>query len=168
MKRLPLALAAFLVASPALAQEPIGCDKFKWNVDKERALLANPDTVKLASGASLDKPLAAAAKLALVPYGDAKLPMTPERPPKDAATNAGFVKIPALPKAGDYRITLSEGAWIDVVQDGRFVKSGPFSGVQGCEGIRKSVTFTLPAQPFAIQVSSVKANSIGIAITPAQ
>jgi hypothetical protein len=24
----------------ALAQEPVGCDKFKWPIDKERALLA--------------------------------------------------------------------------------------------------------------------------------
>jgi hypothetical protein len=166
MKRLLIA-AAVLLATPALAQEPVGCDKFKWNVDKERALLANPGAAKLASGSTLDKPLANTVKLSLVPFGEAKLPMNPERMPKDATTNAGFVKIAALPKAADYRITLSEAAWIDVVQDGKYVKSGPFSGVQGCDGIRKTVTFTLPAQPFVIQLSSVKPNTIGIVITPA-
>ena len=168
MQRLSIAFAALLLTTPAFAQEPVGCDKFKWNVDKERAMLASPDAVKLVSGASIDKPLATAVKLSLVPFGEAKLPINPERMPKDATTNAGFVKVPALPKAGDYHVTLSEAAWIDIVQDSKYVKSGPFSGVQGCEGIRKTVTFTLPAQPFAIQVSSVKANTIGIAITPAQ
>ena len=35
-------LLALLMAAPALAQEPIGCDKFKWPVDRERAPLASP------------------------------------------------------------------------------------------------------------------------------
>jgi hypothetical protein len=167
MKKLSMIVAAILLAGPAFAQEPVGCDKFKWNVDKERALLANPGAMNLASGATLDKPLAGAVKLSLVAFSDAKLPMNPERMPKDTTANAGFIKVAALPKAADYRITLSEAAWIDVVQDGKYVKSGPFSGVQGCEGIRKTVTFTLAAQPFVVQLSSVKPNAIGIVITPA-
>ena len=105
--------------------------------------------------------------VALVPYTDAKLPMDPERKPKDTTTHAGFVKLAALPKAGDYRITLSEAAWIDVVQDGKYVKSGPFSGVEGCAGIRKTVTFTLAAQPLTVQLSSVKPAAINIVVTPA-
>jgi hypothetical protein len=166
MNRLLFALAATLLVTPAFAQEPVGCDKFKWNVDKERALLRSPDATKVASGAQIDKPLAGAFKLALVPFAGAKLPMNPERMPKQADSFAGFVKVAALPNAGNYHVTLSEGAWIDVVQHGHYVKSGPFSGAEGCEGIRKSVTFTLPAQPFVVQVSSVKANVIGIVITP--
>lgn len=167
MKRFLFALAVTLLVTPAFAQEPVGCDKFKWNVDKERALLHSPDAAKVASGAELDKPLGGAIRLALVPFADAKLPMNPERMPKQADSFAGFVKIAALPNAGSYHITLSEGAWIDVVQDGHYVKSGPFSGVEGCEGIRKSVTFNLPAQPFSVQVSSVKVNAIGLVVTPA-
>lgn len=167
LKKSPLVIIAVLCAAPAFAQEPVGCDKFKWNVDKERALLASPDAAKVASGAQIDKPLAGAVKLALVTFADAKLPTNPERMPKDASTNAGFIRVAALPKAGNYHITLSEGAWIDVAQDGHYVKSGPFSGVEGCAGIRKTVTFTLAAAPLVVQVSSVKANSIGIVITPA-
>jgi hypothetical protein len=167
MIRLLLIAAALLIAAPAFAQEPVGCDKFKWNVDKERALLASPSAAKVASGAQIDKPLASAVTIALVPYTDAKLPMDPERKPKDTTTNAGFVKLAALPKAGDYRITLSEAAWIDVVQDGKYVKSGPFSGVEGCAGIRKTVTFTLSDQPFVVQLSGVKPAAINIVVTPA-
>ena len=68
MKRLPVIIAALLIAAPAFAQEPVGCDKFKWSVDKERALLANPGAAKVASGAQIETPLANAMTVALVPY----------------------------------------------------------------------------------------------------
>ena len=64
---------ALLIAAPALAQEPVGCDKFKWPLDHERALLASSS--QLASGAAMAQPLAAAVTLALVPLADAKLPV---------------------------------------------------------------------------------------------
>ncbi len=39
MIRVVLFIAAtLLAAAPALAQEPVGCDKFKWPLDHERAL----------------------------------------------------------------------------------------------------------------------------------
>jgi hypothetical protein len=39
--RASLAILAVLIAMPAVAQEPVGCDKFKWPLDKERAMLAS-------------------------------------------------------------------------------------------------------------------------------
>jgi hypothetical protein len=48
----------------------------------------------------------------------------------------------------------------------RFVKSGAFSGVLGCEGARKSVTFRLGAGPFVVQFSGVPAETIGMVISP--
>ena len=50
--RAPLLLALVLLGSaPAwAAEEPSGCDKFKWNIDHERAALTAPDRIKLASG----------------------------------------------------------------------------------------------------------------------
>ena len=45
MGRSYLALVALLLAAPALAQEPVGCDKFKWPLDRERTMLANPTVV---------------------------------------------------------------------------------------------------------------------------
>ena len=51
--RAPFLFALVLLGSaPAwAAEEPSGCDKFKWNIDHERAALTAPDRVKLASGA---------------------------------------------------------------------------------------------------------------------
>ncbi len=163
MRRSLLVAFALLIAAPALAQEPVRCDKFKWPLDKERALLASASA--MASGAEVAKPLDAAIKVALAPYADAKLPVTPERVPKSADTNAGYVRVSGLPKPGTYRITLTEGAWIEVIQDGHAVKSGAFSGATGCEGVRKSVKFDLTAAPFVIELSGTKARTIGVVVT---
>jgi hypothetical protein len=70
-----------------------------------------------------------------------------------------------LPKPATYRITLSQGAWIDVFQDGHEVKSSAFSGATGCDGVRKSVKFELAAAPFIIEISGTTARVIAIAVT---
>ena len=56
------------------------------------------------------------------------MPAEPSRKPRSADTNAGAVRYAAVPRPGTYRITLSAGAWIDVIQDGQTLKSGTFSG----------------------------------------
>jgi hypothetical protein len=151
-------------ATPALAQEPVGCDKFKWPLDKERATLNGTDLPKIASGDRVSWPIPFATTVALVPLPDVKLPMPPERAPKSPDSFGGFVQIPA-PTSGTYKLTLSSEGWIDVVQDGQFVKSAGFTGAMGCDGVRKSVKFDLAARPFTVQFSGIAANSIRIAIT---
>jgi len=153
-----LAILAAIAAWPALAQEPVGCDKFKWPLDKERGMLA---AAKPATPAAA--PLADAYTLAL--SRDTKLPMAPSRAPKPA-TNAGFVELAALPKAGTYRFTLSDDGWVDVFQGGMAAKSTAFSGATGCAGLRKSVKFDLSAKPLTVEVSGATAPSISFAITP--
>jgi hypothetical protein len=165
MKITFIILVACAIAGPALAQEPVGCDKFKWPLDKERATLNGTDLPKVTSGDRIAWPVPFATSVSLVPFADAKLPMAPERAPKSPTSFAGFLQVPALAKAGTYKITLSSEGWIDVVQDGHLVKGGPFSGATGCEGVRKSVKFDLAAEPFAVQLSGVPADSIRIAIT---
>jgi len=65
------------------------------------------------------------------------------------------------------RLGLSAGAWLDVLQNGQFLKARSFSGVQGCDGIRKVVKFELAAVPFTLQISGVDADSIAVAVMPA-
>jgi hypothetical protein len=160
-----IVLAASAMAGSAFAQEPVGCDKFKWPLDKERATLNGTDLPKIASGDRVTWPIPFATSVALAPFADAKLPMAPERSPKSPTSFAGFFQVPGPPKSGTYKITLSSEGWIDVIQDGHLVKGGPFSGATGCEGVRKSVKFDLAAaEPFMVQLSGVPANSIRIAI----
>jgi hypothetical protein len=157
--------ACCALAAPALADEPVGCDTFKWPLDKERGMLANADAITVASGMKLALPLPVAVTVALLPFADAKLPMAPERPPHRADSFAGFISVPAPPQGGSYKITVSSEGWIDLVQGGHLLKSGPHTGAAGCPGIRKSVKFDLESAPFVVQLSSVPAKKIGVAIT---
>jgi hypothetical protein len=162
-----VALALLTTTSAMAADEPSGCDKFKWNIDHARAALTAPDRVKLSSGSELAALPATGVTLALVAPADAKLPTPPERAPKDG-TFAGFTKFTSAPKAGSYTISLSTGAWIDVVQDGHFLKPAAFSGATDCDGIRKTVKIDLSATPFVLQISGARENSLSIAIQPSE
>ncbi len=159
------AAMAILAASAAQAQEPAGCDKFKWDVTRERAALAQANAPKIASGSELVGALPQAFILDLHPSADARLPSPPERAPKPD-TFAGFTTVRTIPASGLYSVTLSAGAWIDVLQNGGFLKPKAFSGVTGCDGIRKTMKFQLAAGPAVIQISGAAAPAIKMAIMP--
>jgi hypothetical protein len=157
-----------LTAAPAwAAEEPSGCDKFKWPIERERAALTAPDRAKLSSGNELAALPSSGITLALVAPANAKLPTPPERAPKEG-TFAGFTSFKTPPKAGLYTISLSAGGWVDVVQDGHFVKPKAFSGATDCDGIRKTMKYELSASPFVLQVSGTRENAISIAILPTE
>ncbi len=165
--RAPLLIALMLLGTaPAwAAEEPSGCDKFKWSIDRERAALTAPDRVNLASGGDLAAVPSTGMTIALRTPSEAKLPSPPERAPKDG-TFAGFANIKAAPKAGLYTVSLSAGGWVDVIQDGHFLKPKAFSGATDCDGIRKTMKYEISAAPFVLQVSGTKENSVSIAILP--
>ena len=156
-------LLSVMLAGAAFGQEPVGCDKFKWPIDKERALLAAAAPV--APGGEVGQPLSGAVKLPLAPLAEVTLPTSPSRQPKSSDSYAGFVRYAALPRAGTYRLTLSEPAWIDVMQDGQVAKSVDHTGALACEGIRKSVKFNLTVSPFVVEISGTEAQQIAIAVT---
>jgi len=162
-----VALLLFGVVPAWAAEEPSGCDKFKWPIERERAALTAPDRAKLASGGELTVLPSTGVTLALRAPADAKLPTPPERAPREG-TFAGFASIKNAPKAGLYTISLSSGGWLDVVQDGHFLKPKAFSGATDCDGIRKTMKYELSASPFVLQVSGTKEDSISIAILPTE
>jgi hypothetical protein len=73
-----LALVLFGAAPAWAAEEPSGCDKFKWPIERARAALTAPDRARLASGGELAALPATGLTLALVAPADAKLPNPPE------------------------------------------------------------------------------------------
>jgi hypothetical protein len=87
--------------------------------------------------------------------------------PKDG-TFAGFANIKAAPKAGLYTVSLSAGGWVDLVQDGHFLKPKAFSGATDCDGVRKTMKYELSAGPFVVQVSGTRETSVSIAILPSE
>src|ERR1700722_3809886 len=167
--RAPLFITFVLLgAVPAsAAEEPSGCDKFKWNIDHERAALTAPDRVKLASGGELAALPSTGMTLGLSVPAEARLPTPPERAPKEG-TFAGFTSFKAPPKAGTYTESLSAGGWVDVVQDGHALKPKAFSGATDCDGIRKTMKYEISASPFVLQVSGIKENAVSVAILPSE
>ena len=101
VKLLCIAFALCVSAAPALTQEPAGCDKFKWPLDKERATLTGTDLPKLASGSRATWPLPFATMVTLLPFSEVKLPVAPERTPKSNNTFAGFIEASAPAQSGD-------------------------------------------------------------------
>jgi len=168
--RTPLLLALVLFAtttSARAAEEPSGCDKFKWGIEHERAVLTAPDRIKLGSGGELAALPSTGIALALRAPVEAKLPVPPERAPKEG-TFAGFATFKNPPKAGIYTISLSAGGWVDVIQDGHALKPKAFSGATDCDGIRKTMKYEIAASPFVLQISGTREGSISIAILPSE
>jgi hypothetical protein len=162
-----IALALFGAAPAWAAEEPSGCDKFKWPIERERSALTAPDRIKLASGGELAGLPSTGIALALRAPAEAKLPSPPERAPKEG-TFAGFVSFKSAPKAGIYTVSLSAGGWVDLVQDGHFLKPKAFSAATDCDGIRKTLRYEIEAKPFLLQVSGTREESVSIAIMPSE
>src|SRR5262249_3954908 len=149
-------------ATPALAQDPC---KGKWPLDNEHALLKAPSAVKTANGAAQSALPATALDLKLEPAASARMVLPPERPPKAPNTYSGFLRFAGAPQNRIVLVTLSEEAWIDVVQNDRYVKSAAFSSLYDCPTMRKSVKFMLAPGPFAVQLSAVSADTIKMTVT---
>jgi len=156
----PAVSVALLGAVPALAADA-PCSKFSWPVDRELALL-QASRVDTATGSVLtaNAPLA----LTLVLAKGAALP-TPSQKAADPALFAGFATL-TVPKQGDYLISLSANSWIDAAQNGHRVDSNAHSGDPNCQGLRKSVRFTLEQGPLTIEISNNPAGRIDVAVTP--
>src|SRR5260221_14613418 len=103
--RAPLLITLALIGAPAYAaEEPSGCDKFKWPIERERAALTAPDRLRIRSGADLNPALPVAAIISLRPAAEANLPTMPERMPA-ANTFSGFAALKnALPPGRYYTI----------------------------------------------------------------
>ena len=167
MLRLSLLVAA-LIASLGSAVADDGCEKFAWSIARDRAAFSASDKSTIASGEALTALPAAALVIRLQPAAQASFDMPPERKPRTEQWHGGMVRLPALPKPGIYQITLSDDAWIDVIQNGRYARSVGSTGRSDCPGVRKSVRLDLDATPVVLQVSGVAADTIAVTIGPVQ
>jgi hypothetical protein len=163
MLRLGLVAVAFIVLlGPAVADD--GCEKFAWSLARERAAFAATDKTTIAAGDTLAALPAGALVIRLQAGAQAAFKMPPERKPRTEPWHGGLVRLPALAKAGIYQITLSDDAWIDVIQHGRYARSVGSTGRGDCPGVRKSVRLDLDAGPVVLQVSGVAPDAIAITI----
>ena len=164
MLRLSLvAVALIALLGPARAADD-GCEKFAWSLARDRAAFAATGKTVIAAGETLAALPAGALVIRLQQGAQASFEMPPERKPRTAQWHGGMVRLPALAKSGIYQITLSDDAWIDVIQNGRYARSVGSTGRSDCPGVRKSVRLDLDASPVVLQVSGVSPDAITIAI----
>lgn len=156
------------LAHVARASAEDGCHKFAWPLLKERAAFAAIDKKTVAAGDTLTTAPAEAFVLALRPGEQASFTLPPERKPKAASWFGGSVHFGPAGKAGLYQIALSDEAWVDVVQDGRYARSVGHSGRGDCPGLRKAVRFELSAAPFVVQVSGAEVDRIAMIVEPVE
>src|SRR5262245_20826995 len=155
-------VALVLLALPGPAAADDGCEKFAWSLARERAAFAAADKTTITAGETLAALPAGALVIRLKPGAQAAFDMPPERKPRTEQRHGGMVRLPALTKPGIYQITLSEDAWIDVIQDGRYARSVGSTSRGDCPGVRKSVRLDLDATPVVLQVSGVAPDTIAV------
>jgi hypothetical protein len=160
--------AAGAVEAPATDEIPkSGCEAFTWDVSHELAVLEKP-AKPIAASTDVKKPalleLDQRYAVRLAPQGSVHFAAKPGRQLADGA-EGGMLSF-HTPKAGRYRISLTTGHWLDVVDGGNIIVSREFQAQHGCEKVRKILEFELSGnKDFVLQLSGGMDASVGIAIT---
>jgi hypothetical protein len=162
------AVAAAATSLPAEAADP--CDGFTWNVSHERALFATPASAVTAVAAVGPIPTLEVNNLydiSLTPQDKVSFVMAPAKKALADGAYGGMVKL-HIPTAGKYRVSMSDGFWIDVITDGKFAPTDDFTGSRECRAPRKIVQYPLPAgNDLVLQFSNATSPSVKVTVTAA-
>jgi hypothetical protein len=82
-----------------------------------------------------------------------------------SAGDKGGVIILAIRNPGTYRVALQHKAWIDVMRDGKTITSATHAHGAPCSDIAKTVDFALARGVYALQLSAVDDETIGLSVT---
>jgi hypothetical protein len=161
MRAVPLAIVACIL--PALgvldaAAQDESCRTFSWSIGRSIDLFDEPLPV-VESGQGLPKEGAVA--LVLKPVADVLYFVPPERGSDGGL--GGLVTIESMP-AGRYQIALSDGGWIDAIQDNKRLPELASSRTRECPGVVHSVEVEVGREPLTLQIGGAQANRINIAV----
>jgi molybdate transport system substrate-binding protein len=153
----------------ASAADTDPCTRFTWDVSRERAVMKQtPQAVAAAVKPSADVPQIEPEKLYAVKLAGQSTVTFVANPSKSTlndGTHAGFVRF-RVEKAGRYRVSISSGHWIDIVDGTQLVSSTGFQGQHGCERPHKLVEYELPAdRDLTLQFSGSTDAQVIVAIT---
>jgi hypothetical protein len=168
---LPALAASLLVfAAPALADEVEGCGHFVWDVSHEIAVMKQkPQSVAAGLKAGPDAPLLQLDHLydlKLSGQGGVTYAVKPAKPTLNDSAQGGVARF-HIDRAGAYRVSITSGHWIDVVDGSQVIKSRDFTGAHGCDRPRKIVEFDLPAgRDLTLQLSGSTDAAVLLSITP--
>lgn len=170
-------LSAFMLVSLALspvqaathAGLPSGCDTFSWDVSRELAALSStPRPLEAGDGregVAVHIELDTFYRVALPPQAQVTMAARPGKPMLDDGAHAGLLHFRA-PAEGRYRVSITSGHWIDVVDAGQVVPSLDFQGRRGCPLVHKIVEYPLPAgRDLVLQLAGATDDRVGVVIT---
>jgi hypothetical protein len=159
MRALPVAacIVAIAASGEARAQDET-CRNFSWSIGRSIDLFDEPlPTVQ--SGQGL--PAAGAFSVVLKPVADVIYFLPPDRG-RDGGLG-GVVTIESLP-AGRYQIALSDGGWVDAIQDNKRLPELASSRTRECPGVQHSVEIEVRSEPLTLQIGGAQARRINIAV----
>ena len=78
-------------------------------------------------------------------------------------TFGGLVML-TIEKAGEYSVALDQAAWVDVVRDGKTIKSSRHGHGPDCTTIRKMVDFKLDPGHYTVQISNAPKDTVLIEV----
>ena len=158
------ALPAFVRAALA-ADDP--CAGFRWDVRPEHALFATAAEAVLAGQAAdsapklvLDKlyelTLAPRERITFAASSGSKTPAT--------STFAGLARL-RVTAAGDYRVSVDPGVWVDIAANHQLIAPDDFQGQPDCHAPRKIVVYRVSGgQDLIVQLSG-SSSSVRLTIT---
>jgi hypothetical protein len=166
MAAVAVGVATITASLPVYAADP--CDGFAWNVSHERAVFATPAaavTAATAAGATPTLEVDTLYDISLTPQDQVSFIMAPAKKALADGAYAGLVKL-HIPAAGKYRVSMSEGFWIDVITDGKFAPTDDFTGSRECRAPHKIVQYPLPAgNDLVLQFSNANSPSVKVTVT---
>ena len=135
-------------------------------MSREQTAFAANSVPALAVGGPIPGVMEAVA-LQLGEQSGASFPVPPSHQPKGSKPMAGVFPLAPIAVAGTYQFTLSDEAWIDLVQGGKVLKQVGFTAAKGCDGVRKSVRFKLQQGPATVMISDSAASTVKLdVVTP--
>ncbi|RMH94865.1 hypothetical protein EBB59_00800 [Lysobacter pythonis] len=162
----PLLLLAGALNAQSL---PVGCDTFSWDVADELAVLRTEPRPIIVSdgspGSEVRIELGSFRRAILRPQAEVRLAARPGKPMLEDDASGGLLTF-RVPEDGRYRVSITTGHWIDVVDNGQVVRSLDFQGRRGCPLVHKIVEYDLPAgRDLQLQFIGGAALESGVAIT---
>jgi hypothetical protein len=166
---LPACLIAAVLTQPTFAADADPCARFTWDVSNELAVMKQvPKAISAASKPGRDAPqlqLDTLYEIKLIAQSGVTFLVTPGKPALPDNAHAGIAKF-HTDKAGRYRISITSGHWIDVVDGTDLVRSRDFQGARGCERPHKIVEYDLPAgRALTLQLSGSPDAAVILSVT---
>lgn len=162
------AVAVLWMIAPAVPAA--GTCNFKWDVTREVQLYATVAKSVVAGSNSATAPAVDAGHLyalELKPQEAVRYAVAPGKKMLADGAFGGVLRL-KVAAAGQYRVAIDSGFWLDLLADGKPLATVDFNGSSDCaSGPRKIVVFDIPDNAeLLLQVSAATSSAAKLTVTP--